>query len=102
MTVGGRPIGSAVIRAVEALEQVSEVCISAGRPPKHAQRDAIDSQSLRRAVQYGMVTRTPEKPYVYRAAPDWRAVLSPMRVDCGRVSSVWDLAAYVESTGETR
>jgi hypothetical protein len=86
-------IGPAVIQAVERLEQIGQACYSAGRPPKGSEPREAATKHLRRAVQYGLATRSPEKPYVYRANPDWRAALNPMRVECGRVASVWDFAS---------
>jgi hypothetical protein len=90
------PIGQSVIRAVEELEQTGERCCRPGRPPKgeHRNRSRAMQKALRRAVEYGLATRSHDMPYVYKPAPDWRLLLNKpvMRVDCGRVSSVWDLA----------
>lgn len=94
-----RPIGQAVIHAVEELERKGEACYSAGRPPKKEMRQIMPRSPLRRAVKYGLVTRSEQKPYVYRAADNWREALEapqegPKFKSIGRpVASVWDLAA---------
>jgi hypothetical protein len=89
-------IGPKIIRAVEQLEQVGEVSVSAGRPQKNERREHTDTRNLRRAVQYGLATRTKTKPYIYRPAHEWRDVLkrSEWATNPGGrpVASVWDLA----------
>jgi hypothetical protein len=83
----------AVLRVVERLERTGPVSYSVGRPQKGAFPREHSSRDLLRAVQYGLVTRSAEKPYVYRVVPGWRDRLkAPEPLKCGRVSSVWDLA----------
>jgi hypothetical protein len=86
-------IGQNVIRAVELLEQIGQVSVSVGRPQKN-ERPSIDARALRRAVQYGLATRSQTAPYVYRPSYEWRDVLkrTEWAPIAGRVASVWDLA----------
>jgi hypothetical protein len=88
-----RPIGPAVISALEQLELLGEARYSAGRPPKGEHRAAIDTQAVRRAVRSGLVDKQGNRPcYVYRVVPGWRERVNaaPMRV--AAANSVWDLA----------
>ena len=91
-----RRIGPNIIRAVELLERMGEARVSAGRPQKDDQRISLDNRALRRAVQYGLVTRTETKPYVYRPCHEWRDALKGQRPQIATnrpVASVWDWAS---------
>ena len=86
-----------VLQAVETLERMGSACYSAGRPQKGDVRESAPGKHLRRAVQYGLATRSKTKPYVYRAVEGWRDALKPLEspkfARLGRpVASVWDLA----------
>ena len=101
---GPRAIGRKVIEAVEALERRGEACFSAGRPQKDEPRERAPGKALRRAVEYGLVSRSNDKPYRYRAVQDWREMLSgtpsPKFARISRpIASVFDMA---QSLGTAR
>jgi hypothetical protein len=88
-----RPIGPAVVRAVEHLERTGYALCCAGRPPKGEIRE-YTGRDLRRAVEYGLAVRSGEQPYIYKPAPGWRDYLeaAPAPMRAAAANSVWNLA----------